>query len=94
MSLTSLESTSNDQTKKWLIYWVLYSTITLFEEYAEIIVYWIPFYYPLKASFLVYIMVPQINGAVNVYNVAKPYLSGILGDKVDESLSRAASKEE
>jgi receptor expression-enhancing protein 5/6 len=93
-SILSLESKDSEQTTKWLIYWILYSTITVLEEYAALVIYWIPFYYPLKASFLVYIMVPQFTGAQYVYYVIKPYFSGIIGDKIDASLSSAGSKEE
>ena len=63
----------------WLIYWTIYSCVTLFEDYAEFLVDWIPFYYPAKVSLLVYMMVPQLEGATKIYENLKPHLSVITG---------------
>lgn len=34
----------------------------------HIILYWIPFYYPLKAVFLIWAMHPKYEGATLIYN--------------------------
>ena len=41
--------------------------IGLLETLIHIILYWIPFYYPLKAVFLVWAMHPQYEGATVIY---------------------------
>jgi receptor expression-enhancing protein 5/6 len=50
-----------------LVYWVLVGMIGLLETLIHIILYWIPFYYPLKAVFLVWAMHPQYEGATVIY---------------------------
>jgi hypothetical protein len=92
-TLASLENKPAEQ-KKWLVYWVLFASIVLFDEYFTFVVNWIPFYYPIKTAFLLYIMVPQSNGALHVYDLAKPHIAKLLGDAVDEATSSASKKSE
>ena len=40
-----------------LTYWVVFSTFTVLETFIEVILYFIPFYYVLKLSFIVALMV-------------------------------------
>eukprot|EP00603_Paraphysomonas_imperforata_P007589 CAMPEP_0114418432 /NCGR_PEP_ID=MMETSP0103-20121206/3494_1 /TAXON_ID=37642 ORGANISM="Paraphysomonas imperforata, Strain PA2" /NCGR_SAMPLE_ID=MMETSP0103 /ASSEMBLY_ACC=CAM_ASM_000201 /LENGTH=175 /DNA_ID=CAMNT_0001586791 /DNA_START=47 /DNA_END=574 /DNA_ORIENTATION=- len=54
--------------KNWLVYWVLVGMIGILETVIHIILYWIPFYYPLKAVFLVWAMHPQYEGATAIYD--------------------------
>ena len=90
-SFAAMENKPAEQ-KKWLVYWVVFSVIILFEEYLEFIVYMIPFYYPMKASFLVYAMVPQFSGALVVYDLVKPYLSRlVVTDAVDDASASASA---
>ena len=90
-TVIALEGSADDKFK-WLVYWPMYVTISLFEDYAAVIVDWIPFYYPAKATLLVYMMAPQMNGATAVYSALKPYIK--LGDKVDAALKESAGKAE
>ena len=53
--------------KNWLIYWVLLGMISVMESAIHIILYWIPFYYPLKAVFLLWSMSTKYKGATLVY---------------------------
>ena len=57
MTLLALDGNHEGIQTNWLIYWALYSVLTLVEDYGEFIIYWIPFYYPAKAAFLIYMMV-------------------------------------
>lgn len=50
------------------MYWVLLGIIGVFETVIHIILYLIPFYYPLKAVFLVWAMHPTYQGATVVYD--------------------------
>ncbi|KAJ1438361.1 receptor accessory protein 6 [Ochromonadaceae sp. CCMP2298] len=72
-SLVAIESTSKEDDTQWLTYWVVFAVFCLFENFVDYILYWLPFYYAIKVSFLVWCMIPKYNGALVVYNnVLKP----------------------
>jgi receptor expression-enhancing protein 5/6 len=47
---------------------VVYSTLSITEGFLDIILYWMPFYYPLKLTFVLYLYLPQTMGASTVYS--------------------------
>jgi receptor expression-enhancing protein 5/6 len=67
-SLKVIEYQERDQDKQWLVYWVVFGLLGCVETFVHVIVYWIPFYYPLKLAFLVWCMSPQYAGASVIYN--------------------------
>lgn len=81
MTLLALDGDHEGIQTNWLIYWSMYSVLTLIEDYGEFIIYWIPFYYPAKAAFLIYMMLPQTNGAKKIYEIARPYLAQVQDSK-------------
>jgi len=51
-----LQSENSDLTKdEWLRYWMLLGIATCFEFYADMFIFWIPFYYELKLSFFLWL---------------------------------------
>jgi receptor expression-enhancing protein 5/6 len=58
-SVKAIESKETDDDTQWLTYWVVYSLFNIFDSFAGIILYWIPFFYPLKLAFLLWCMLPQ-----------------------------------
>ena len=62
------------------------------ENFVDLVLYWIPFFYPLKVTFLIWCMLPQYKGADKVYSyVLKPLMSK--GNSVvDEALKSADVK--
>lgn len=81
-TLVSIESKKGRQ--NWLKYWVLLGLVGVMENLIHIIVYWIPFYYPLKAVFLVWAMHPKYEGASIVYDK-------FLKEKVKQNLEKVDS---
>jgi receptor expression-enhancing protein 5/6 len=72
-SLLAIESTGKDDDTQWLIYWVVFAFFCVVENFTDYILYWIPFYYAVKVTFLVWCMIPKYQGAKIVYsNVIKP----------------------
>lgn len=72
-SLQAVESANVSDHTEWLIYWVVFGALCILENFADYILYWIPFYYPLKCVFLLWCMLPRFMGAKVVYeNVIKP----------------------
>mmetsp|Transcript_12562 Transcript_12562/g.18976 ORF Transcript_12562/g.18976 Transcript_12562/m.18976 type:complete len:152 (+) Transcript_12562:50-505(+) len=67
-SIKVIEMKRKDEDKQWLMYWVVYSLICCFEAFIDVITYWVPFYYPLKVTFLVWCMHPTYKGATVVHS--------------------------
>ncbi len=80
MTVRAIESESKTDDTEWLMYWVVFATFNLLDPFVEtVVVYWIPFFYPLKVSFLLWMMLPQTKGANVVFQVMRPYLGGMIG---------------
>ena len=68
MSFLALDSDGQDDDKQWLTYWVCFGIFNIIDQFAGIILRFIPFYYFLKLGFLIYLFHPSTLGATNVYN--------------------------
>lgn len=68
MSFIALESQGTEDDKQWLTYWVCFGAFNIVDQFAGIILQFIPFYYFLKLGFLVYLFHPSTMGATQVYN--------------------------
>ena len=72
-SFLALDSEGKDDDKQWLTYWVCFGFFNIIEQFAGIILRFIPFYYFLKLGFLIYLFHPSTLGATTVYNtIIKP----------------------
>ena len=68
MSFRALESSGMDDDKQWLTYWVCFGAFNIVDQFAGIILRFIPFYFFLKCGFLIYLFHPSMLGATTVYN--------------------------
>merc|ERR1719181_112480 len=94
-SFKALEANNHEDDRQWLTYWVVYSCFMMVEGFLEIILFWVPFYYPLKLAFLFYLFLPQTKGAMQLYEkflkpALKPYVS-LIEDVGSSALNKAAS---
>jgi receptor expression-enhancing protein 5/6 len=91
-SVRSLEESRGEAAKtQWLIYWVIFSFISILENFIDLIQYFIPFFYPLKLVFTLWLMLPQYKGATVLYNlVLYPLINknGDNGSGIDEALKK------
>ena len=67
MSFVALETEQKEDDKQWLTYWVCYGVFSLIDQFAGIILQFIPFYYFLKLAFLVWLFHPSSMGALWIY---------------------------
>jgi len=65
-SLNALFTTSKADDTQWLTYWVVFAFLTVFES-AVSAVYWFPFYYTFKFVLVMWLALPQTNGAQLVF---------------------------
>jgi hypothetical protein len=63
---------------EWLTYWIVFATFNLLDPFVNtIIIYWVPFFYPLKASFLLWMMLPSTRGSLVVHRFLTPHFASI-----------------
>lgn len=62
-SFQAIESKMKGDDQQWLIYWVMYAGFSVIESFSDFLLYWIPFYYAFKLAFLLWMMLPQTQGA-------------------------------
>ena len=94
MTLVAIESDSKDDDTEWLMYWIIFASLFLVENFLPFVLYWIPFYYPLKVTFLIWCMIPEYQGAKLTYEmVLKPlYIRFNSANPVDAALNKADAK--
>lgn len=52
---------------KWIVYWIVYAFFTCLELLADAVMSWFPFYYEIKAIFLIWLLGPSTRGAMKFY---------------------------
>ena len=68
MSFLALESEGEDDDKQWLTYWVVFGSFSIVDQFAGIILSFIPFYYVMKVAMLIWMFHPSSQGATTLYN--------------------------
>ncbi|KAK0744338.1 TB2/DP1, HVA22 family-domain-containing protein [Apiosordaria backusii] len=66
-SYKALKTSDPAQLTPWLMYWVVLACALLVESWTEWFLYWIPFYAYLRFFFLLYLVLPQTQGARYIY---------------------------
>lgn len=66
-SLQALFTPGTSDDTQWLTYWVVYALLTVVES-AISAAYWFPFYYIFKFVLILWMSLPQTNGAQLVFN--------------------------
>ncbi|CAL1710209.1 unnamed protein product [Somion occarium] len=79
---------SEAELERWLMYWSVLGCIVAVEYVAEWLISWLPFYYPLKTFFLLYLALPQTAGASYLYKTqVQPFFSSHESE-IDSALSQ------
>lgn len=67
---------SEQDVARWAQYWTVMGAFMTFEYTLETFISWVPFYWELKTVFLLFLSLPQLNGASWVYGTyIAPYFS-------------------
>lgn len=67
-SIKAIESKETDDDKQWLTYWTVFSLFIILELFCGVFLRFIPFYFFIKLAFLIWLFMPNTQGAVFVYN--------------------------
>ncbi|KAB5582927.1 HVA22 family TB2/DP1 protein [Coniochaeta sp. 2T2.1] len=74
-SYKALQTSDPAQLTPWLMYWVVLACALLVESWTEWFLVWIPFYAYLRLLFLLYLVLPQTQGARIIYQThIQPWL--------------------
>ncbi|KAK6922749.1 TB2/DP1/HVA22-related protein [Dillenia turbinata] len=66
-TIKAIETKDQNEQHKWLLYWAAYGSFSLAEAFTDKLLYWFPMYYHMKFAFLVWLLLPSVNGAKQLY---------------------------
>lgn len=67
-------------TPRRLTYWVVFGFFNFIESFVSVVLYWFPFYYTFKTLAIIWLFLPQTQGAKLVYHkVLRPMFLSING---------------
>ncbi|MCJ1472756.1 hypothetical protein MMC13_001405 [Lambiella insularis] len=66
-SYKALRTSDPAQLTPWLMYWVSFALITLFEAWTWYLISWVPLYAYIRLILLSYLVLPQTQGARHLY---------------------------
>ncbi|KAG0227486.1 hypothetical protein BGW42_002921 [Actinomortierella wolfii] len=81
-SYKAIKSRNSARLQAWLMYWTVLGMYTMVEYVADMVVFWLPFYYDIKMLFILWMMLPQTQMFV------EPYLASHEQD-IDKTLQDA-----
>ncbi|KAF8368046.1 hypothetical protein PRIPAC_85875 [Pristionchus pacificus] len=68
VSVKAIRTDEKTDDTKWLIYWTVFGFFSLIDAFAKGIMHAFPIYFLFKALFLMYLFMPQTEGAEILYN--------------------------
>ena len=87
-SFKALESTSSEESKQWLTYWIVVASMQGVEYLVDNVLSWMPVYGFTKLFFFVWLQHPRTRGALQIYNAfLLPFLRSNQ-IKIDESIGQ------
>jgi receptor expression-enhancing protein 5/6 len=94
MSFKAIETAEKEDDRQWLTYWVVYGGFTIVDTVTDVLLFWVPFYHPIKLLILIFLAWPETRGAEIVYN---RFIKSLLKQHeatIDDGLGRVKSQVE
>lgn len=74
--MKALDSPQPQDDVQWLTYWVVFGFFNFIETFVDVILHFVPMYYTFKTLAIVWLMLPQTQGAKVVYTrLLRPLLA-------------------
>lgn len=66
-SYRALKQSRYDETKQWLVYWVVFAAFTICEGFTDVIIAWVPLYREIKLMLILWLVSPGTDGSSLLY---------------------------
>lgn len=66
-SYRALKLARYDETKQWLVYWVVFAAFTICEGFTDVLISWLPLYRELKFLLVLWLVSPGTDGSSLLY---------------------------
>jgi len=79
LSYRALESPGHEDDIQWLTYWTVFGFFTFLESVAlRLVLYYVPYYFPIKTAFVLWLQLPNTKGAQAFHHsVIKPIVHNV-----------------
>ena len=75
-SFKSLRNNNPEEYVQYLVYWLVYAGYLVFEHLADILLFWLPFYYETKVLLVLWLVLPQTQ--VSLLSIVRAHLLRVL----------------
>ena len=82
-------SSSDSEATQWLIYWIVFATFQLMENFTALLLYMVPFYFAFKLAFLLWLILPFTRGSNFIYTHFLRDLLKKNENRVDDAFDKA-----
>ncbi|KAF9330568.1 receptor accessory protein 4 [Podila minutissima] len=75
-SFKAINTRDNNRLTAWLMYWSVMGLFSIAEFVLDTFIFWLPFYYEIKLLFVLWMILPQTQGSIYLYQAfVDPYLN-------------------
>ncbi|KAF0488450.1 receptor expression enhancing protein 3 [Gigaspora margarita] len=67
-SFKAIKANNTKNITAWLTYWIVMALFSVGEGTADNFIFWLPFYYEIKMIFVIWLILPQTQGATRIYD--------------------------
>lgn len=92
LSFKAIETKEGDDDKQWLTYWVVFALYSVMDDFAGILLFWLPFYYPIKLALLIWMVWPKTKGALIIYEKLVKKVLKMYEGQIDEKIRLVNAK--
>ena len=69
LSMKAIETYETDNEKQWITYWVLFAFYSILDTFSVFFLNYIPFYFFIKVIVLIWLYLPNFQGASYLYDI-------------------------
>ncbi|KAG8856925.1 ER membrane protein DP1/Yop1 [Tulasnella sp. 330] len=83
LSYRAIETPAPEDDKQWLTYWTVFGFFTFLESLAlRPVLYYVPYYFPIKTAFVLWLQLPTTRGALIFHHsVMRPVINNLSGKR-------------
>ena len=86
LSFKAIETKEGEDDKQWLTYWVVFAIYSVVDDFSSVLLFWLPFYYPIKLALLIWMVWPKTKGALIIYEKLVKKVLKMYEGQIDEKI--------